>query len=208
MEAFGERLAGNGGDSAVLIRVGAAVAAASRGGKPDAGKNVRPLRQSIAMEALTEQLAGHGGSPAVQTHPAAPTLPGWGSMAGLAAAIAMVNAAAAAAPDQLAMAGYQEAAEFAGLVEELSRSTDYLQIIGAGTVDRTRTQGHHRRRRHPGRQVMDHRLGQRHRNRKRNRRGLARRPRPRHRHRSRKPRFPGNPGSREHADPCSPVSGR
>jgi hypothetical protein len=59
--------------------------------------------------------------------------------AGLAAVIASVNAAAAAAPGTLAMAGYVEAADFAGLVEDLSRTVDYLQILAAGAVDRTRT---------------------------------------------------------------------
>ncbi|MET3719584.1 DUF222 domain-containing protein [Arthrobacter sp. UYEF21] len=77
---------------------------------------------------MTDQLAGHGG---ISTVP----MP-----AGLVAVIAAVNAAAAAAPDQLAKACYVEAADFAGLVEDLSRSVDYLQILSAGAVDRTRTQ--------------------------------------------------------------------
>ncbi|MDP9997346.1 HNH endonuclease signature motif containing protein [Pseudarthrobacter sulfonivorans] len=80
------------------------------------------------MEALTEQLAGNGSVSAV----AAP--------ASLAAAIGVVRAAAAAAPAHLAMASYLEAADYAGLTEELSRTVEYLQILSAGAVDRTRTQ--------------------------------------------------------------------
>ncbi|WP_461173661.1 DUF222 domain-containing protein [Arthrobacter sp. Z1-9] len=48
-------------------------------------------------------------------------------------------AAAAAAPTILAAADYVEAADYAGHVEDLSRSVEYLQILSAGTVDRTRT---------------------------------------------------------------------
>ena len=58
----------------------------------------------------------------------------------LAEAIAVVKAAAEAAPDILAMADYAEAADFAGQAEDLSRTVEYLQVLGAGAVDRTRTQ--------------------------------------------------------------------
>ncbi|QHK20931.1 DUF222 domain-containing protein [Pseudarthrobacter psychrotolerans] len=80
------------------------------------------------MEALTERLAGNGSDSAVP------------APASLAAAIALVRAAVAAAPDQLAVADYVDAADFAGHAEELSRHVDYLQILSAGAVDRTRTQ--------------------------------------------------------------------
>ncbi|MCO4252316.1 hypothetical protein [Pseudarthrobacter raffinosi] len=80
------------------------------------------------MEAFGDRLARNGGGTAVLT-----------ADAGLASVIVSVNAAAASAPGTLAMAGYVEAADFAGLVEELSRTVDYLQILAAGAVDRTRT---------------------------------------------------------------------
>ncbi|ALV41185.1 hypothetical protein AU252_08500 [Pseudarthrobacter sulfonivorans] len=80
------------------------------------------------MEAFGDQLADDGGT-AVLT-----------ADAGLAPVIASVNAAAASAPGTLAMASYVEAADLAGLVEELSRTVDYLQILAADAVDRTRTQ--------------------------------------------------------------------
>lgn len=80
------------------------------------------------MEALAAQLTGNGSSS---------PMPAPGS---LAAAIAVVRAAATAAPAHLAMAGYVEAADYAGGAEELSRTVEYLQILSAGAVDRTRTQ--------------------------------------------------------------------
>ncbi|MCO4255294.1 DUF222 domain-containing protein [Pseudarthrobacter cellobiosi] len=80
------------------------------------------------MEAFGDQLAD-GGDTAMLT-----------ADAGLAAAIASVNAAASSAPGTLAMTSYVEAADFASLVEDLSRTVDYLQILAAGAVDRTRTQ--------------------------------------------------------------------
>lgn len=58
-------------------------------------------------------------------------------MAGLAARIAAV---AVAAPDVLASASHREATEFAARAEELARSVEYLQLLGAGSVDRARTQ--------------------------------------------------------------------
>jgi hypothetical protein len=85
------------------------------------------------MEALGDQIAGNGGDGGTTPVVLA-------ADAGLAAAIGSVNAAAADAPGTLAMASYVDAADFAGLVEDLSRTVDYLQILAAGAVDRTRTQ--------------------------------------------------------------------
>ncbi|WAJ33671.1 DUF222 domain-containing protein [Arthrobacter sp. FX8] len=48
--------------------------------------------------------------------------------------------AALAAPDLLAAATYVEAADYAARVENLARTVEYLQLISALTVDRTRTQ--------------------------------------------------------------------
>ena len=49
-------------------------------------------------------------------------------------------AAAVAAQDELATLDYVSAAHFAGQVEDLSRTVEYLQLLAASTVDRTRTQ--------------------------------------------------------------------
>ncbi|WP_324644308.1 HNH endonuclease signature motif containing protein [Pseudarthrobacter sp. LT1] len=48
--------------------------------------------------------------------------------------------AALAAPDVLASASYLEAAEFAARAEDLARTVEYLQLLSAGAVDRTRAQ--------------------------------------------------------------------
>ena len=47
--------------------------------------------------------------------------------------------------------GLMEAADFAGRVEELSRTVEYLQLIAAAAVDRTRKESASRPRRPPGR---------------------------------------------------------
>ncbi|CCQ44821.1 HNH endonuclease [Pseudarthrobacter siccitolerans] len=59
---------------------------------------------------------------------------------GLAELGRLVAQAAAAAPSILAGASYVEAAKYAAGVEDLSRTVEYLQVLSAGTVDRTRTQ--------------------------------------------------------------------
>lgn len=104
------------------------------------------------MEALGNQPAKSGGQTAVLTRAVSPfggassnAMPDAGTRvspldadAGLAAAIALTLAAASSAPATLAKAGYVEASEFAGHVEELSRTVEYLQILAAGAVDRSR----------------------------------------------------------------------
>ncbi|TQJ39902.1 uncharacterized protein DUF222 [Arthrobacter sp. SLBN-112] len=59
---------------------------------------------------------------------------------GLSQLGAQLAAAALAAPEVLASASYVEAADFADGVEELVRTAEYLQILSAGAVDRTRAQ--------------------------------------------------------------------
>jgi len=46
----------------------------------------------------------------------------------------------ASAVDDAGLLGFAEAAAFAGDVEELARSVEFLQVVAAGAVDRTRTQ--------------------------------------------------------------------
>ncbi|MDF2048956.1 DUF222 domain-containing protein [Arthrobacter sp. Cr_A7] len=59
---------------------------------------------------------------------------------GLAGIGALLVAAAVAAQDELARADYVSAANFAGQVEDLSRTVEYLKLLAATAVDRTRTQ--------------------------------------------------------------------
>ncbi|WP_395401050.1 DUF222 domain-containing protein [Arthrobacter sp. UC242_113] len=58
----------------------------------------------------------------------------------LKAALALLDTATTAAPDELAAANFLEAADFAELTEKLSRRVEYLQLQAAAAVDRTRTE--------------------------------------------------------------------
>ena len=55
-------------------------------------------------------------------------------------ALALVREVASTAAGDAALWDFREAADFAGTVEELSRALDYLQLVAAGAVDRTRKQ--------------------------------------------------------------------
>ena len=65
---------------------------------------------------------------------------GAGNGAGNAAdaALALLRASAPAAAAEAALFGLAEAADFAGRVEDLSRTVEYFQLIAAAAVDRTR----------------------------------------------------------------------
>ncbi|WP_240460451.1 DUF222 domain-containing protein, partial [Arthrobacter pascens] len=54
--------------------------------------------------------------------------------------LVLLEAAAESAPSELALAGFPDAADFAELAEELSRRGEYLQLLAAAAVDRTRTE--------------------------------------------------------------------
>jgi hypothetical protein len=68
--------------------------------------------------------------------PAAPAL----TTSDLEAALALLVTAITAAPDELAGANFLQAADFTELTEELSRRVEYLQLVAADAVDRTRTE--------------------------------------------------------------------
>jgi hypothetical protein len=59
---------------------------------------------------------------------------------GVAEALAILREVGLTAVEDGALLGFQAASEFAGTVEELSRVADYLQLVAAGAVDRTRKQ--------------------------------------------------------------------
>ncbi|BCW65979.1 hypothetical protein NicSoilB4_07420 [Arthrobacter sp. NicSoilB4] len=58
----------------------------------------------------------------------------------LSGALALLRDAGSTAAGDSALMGFREAADFAGTVEEFSRIAEYLQLVAAGAVDRTRTQ--------------------------------------------------------------------
>ena len=59
---------------------------------------------------------------------------------GVADALAILREVGLTAVEDAALLGFQAASDFAGTVEELSRVTEYLQLVAAGAVDRTRKQ--------------------------------------------------------------------
>ncbi|WP_258805023.1 hypothetical protein [Pseudarthrobacter sp. NS4] len=157
MEAIGDQLVEFGGSAAALPR-------ALRGdrihGAHDAGAR---LRQSSRLHAVPANVTAResepcGGAAAAAEPATSPAVAVPPPVAGTAAAerstaigargerpdlAAFGNqlaAAAVAAGDALASADYVQAADFAGQVETLSRTVEYLQLIAASTVDRTRTQ--------------------------------------------------------------------
>lgn len=74
---------------------------------------------------------------AVQNGPAEPGLPGLPTLDVISASLAEASNAAAPAADTFS---FREAADFAGRIEQISRTLDYLQIVAARAVDRTRRQ--------------------------------------------------------------------
>ncbi len=157
MEAFRVQRAEHGGQSALLTRAESPI-----GGASSKRPGARTLRVDPRCTPLTEpaelpDTAGPSASAGFlgpsgrlgaaeapgSCLPSAAGLPdaaGLADASALAEAIAVVKAAVAAGPDFLAMAGYAEAADYASQVEDLSRSVEYLQVLGAGAVDRTRAQ--------------------------------------------------------------------
>ncbi|WP_314195018.1 DUF222 domain-containing protein, partial [uncultured Arthrobacter sp.] len=58
----------------------------------------------------------------------------------LKAALALLDSATDAAPEELSAANFLQAADFAELTEKLSRRVEHLQVLAAAAVDRTRTE--------------------------------------------------------------------
>ena len=113
MEVLGEREA----DTAAGANVpGFGVSAFLRGRKlrsvPASGPGFRPLRQA------------HDG----------------GAAADVQRCLELLESVASTAPDELAATAFPEAADFAAIAEELSRRVEYLQLLAAAAVDKTRTE--------------------------------------------------------------------
>ncbi|MCP1412866.1 hypothetical protein J3D46_002132 [Paenarthrobacter sp. A20] len=66
-------------------------------------------------------------------------------MALLIDSAALLDSARLSAADEASLLGFVEAADFAGKVEEISRSVEYLQIIAAHAVERTRLEAQNSR---------------------------------------------------------------
>jgi len=61
-------------------------------------------------------------------------------MAGVDGALAALQAVGATAVEDAGSWGFRAASDFAGRVEEFSRTVEYLQLVAAAAVDRTRKQ--------------------------------------------------------------------
>ncbi|HET6242792.1 MAG TPA: hypothetical protein VFD99_12465 [Arthrobacter sp.] len=59
---------------------------------------------------------------------------------GVDGALAVLRGLSSTAVEDAALVGFRAASDFAGRVEELSRAVEYLQLVAAGAVDRTRKQ--------------------------------------------------------------------
>ncbi|WP_455836870.1 HNH endonuclease signature motif containing protein [Pseudarthrobacter siccitolerans] len=158
MEAIGERPEQYGSNVVVLGRAGVTTPAVPSGfddtvaGKSvrltgsgpceyDDGTRVSPGWRLQAVPAEPTQAAGTDSEPAGSlTGPGAADSLRAAEPLGLAELGRLVAQAAAAAPSILAGASYVEAAKYAAGVEDLSRTVEYLQVLSAGTVDRTRTE--------------------------------------------------------------------
>ncbi len=75
---------------------------------------------------------------------------------GVDAALAVLRGAGSTAAADAALRGFRAASDFAGTVEELARFVEYLQLVAADAVDRTRKQPSAGR--HSRRHLLDHRL--------------------------------------------------
>jgi hypothetical protein len=165
MEAIGEQLGEFGGNVVVLGRVGVASGPDVSGFSDPAPGSSAPLAGSDAyayddgtrpspgwplhaVPAETPRADSAADEPRQAAFAAAESVAG-SALAhhfradgplSLAEISGLVAQAAAAAPAVLGGAGYVEAAKYAGDVENLSRTVEYLQVLSAGAVDRTRTQ--------------------------------------------------------------------
>ena len=87
-------------------------------------------------------------APAVSAVPSVPATPQVDRISGagragdvfacVAASLQLLSGTGPTTATQLALSGFRDAADFAGQVEELSRTVEYLQVVAAGAVDRTR----------------------------------------------------------------------
>ncbi|MFC9351434.1 DUF222 domain-containing protein [Arthrobacter sp. NPDC057013] len=152
MEAFGEDRAdiAAGTDvrslrAAALLRGGRlrsvpSEAAGSRSDSPvkDASDGGAAAGMAVGSSSAAAPF-GISGPVAAGTAPAEPASPALATP-DLKASLALLDAATAAATEELAAANFLQAADFAELAEKLSRRVEYFQVLAAGAVDRTRTE--------------------------------------------------------------------
>ncbi|QCO96421.1 DUF222 domain-containing protein [Arthrobacter sp. 24S4-2] len=102
---------------------------------PAAGSAVRPP----SVQSHAGRIRGLRSVPVELQHPAVLGADAGGS-GDLARCLALLKTLSATAVADTAMLGFRESADFAANVEEISRAVEYLQVVAAGAVDRTRRQ--------------------------------------------------------------------
>ncbi|OAE00496.1 HNH endonuclease signature motif containing protein [Arthrobacter sp. OY3WO11] len=147
MKVMRNQLAEFGGCTALLSNAGSlAPPGIPRTTSPPPASSTRPVvpshRSAVAGECTPALAVGPFSLPAPTVDGASGRVEEAGEQprAGLAGIGDLLNAAALAAPDALAVADYVEASDFAGQVEELARSVECLQLLAARAVDRTRSE--------------------------------------------------------------------
>jgi hypothetical protein len=128
MEAFGEDRA----DIAAGTDVSGLSAAALLGGRA-----LRSVPSAGSLTGSPIKGTSDGGAAAGFTADVPASSP---ATADMKASLALLDAATAAVVEELAGAGFIEAADFAELTENLSRRVEHLQVLAAAAVDRTRTE--------------------------------------------------------------------
>jgi hypothetical protein len=129
MEAIGEHRA----DSSAGTDAGFSAAALLR------GRGLRSVPTAPLPDSPISPIKGtsDGGAAAGFTADVPASRP---ATADVKASLALLDAATAAVVEELAGAGFLEAADFAELTENLSRRVEHLQVLAAAAVDRTRTE--------------------------------------------------------------------
>ena len=136
MEAIGEGVSGTFGRRAADAAAMPARRATSLRSVPDSG--AFPLASLAGAPSLADSVSD-GGASAADSGFTGGAFSG-GAMEYLRRCLGLLEAAIESAREELALAGFAEAADFAGLTEEISRRFEYLQVLGAAAVDRTRTE--------------------------------------------------------------------
>ncbi len=98
-----------------------------------------PAVPSHAVQPAAARFRGLRSVPAERRHPDALGSDGGGS-GDLARGLELLKSLCLTAVADAALHGFREAADFAAGVEEVSRAVEYLQVVAAGAVDRTRRQ--------------------------------------------------------------------
>jgi hypothetical protein len=126
MEVMGDLAAGGALPWAMLATADAAASSAP------ASAIQKPAAQSFVA-----RFRGLRSVPAGRQHPDVVASDGGGS-GELAGSLELLKVVCSTAVADAGLLGFREAADFAANVEEVSRSIEYLQIVAAGAVDRTR----------------------------------------------------------------------